>query len=95
MAMAQLRKNSSGSSRITGSVAGSKSQFSFPGKKMPWKMVKARSKFVAARAATIRMMPPKPQAAQKPGVRPARRGSAVRRRRQAIQSPRRKRRIPS
>ena len=81
MAMAQFRKNASGRIRITGSVTGSKSQLSLPGKKMLWNTVKAPSKFSAASRAISRNSPPSPQAAQKPGVRPPNRGSRYRRRR--------------
>ena len=49
MRRAQLRKNSSGRIRITGSVIGSNSQLSFPGKKMVWNTVNARSKSRAAK----------------------------------------------
>ena len=77
MRMAQLRKNASGRIRITGSVAGSKSQLSLPGKKMLWNTVKARSKSRAARTPTMASAPPRPQPAQKPGLWPAR-GSRVR-----------------
>ena len=68
MRMAQLRKNASGRIRITGSVAGSKSQLSLPGKKMLWNTVKARSKSRAARTPAMASAPPRPQPAQKPGL---------------------------
>ncbi len=70
MAMAQLRKNSSGSSKITGSVAGQRASSIFP-EKYAVKNGKSPLKSVADKAATTNMTPARAQAAQKPGsVRP-------------------------